>query len=233
MLKVDRLDVYYKETKALHNVSIDVNQGELVTLIGANGAGKTTLLMSISGLLKPALGTIEFQGQRIDLLRTHEIVCLGISQVPQGVQLFPAMTVWENLILGSYRNKGKNRKEIINRIYFYFEILNKRKNQKAGTLSGGERQMLGIARGLMANPKLLILDEPSVGLAPLMVQHLVDIIVKLNEGGLTILLAEQNAYLALDIANRCYVLETGSIALSGSKSDLLKSELVKSAYLGM
>lgn len=234
MLKVDDIDVYYKRVKALNQVSLDVNEGEFITLLGANGAGKTTLLLTLSGIIRPAVGSVEFLGKRIDRIPAHEIVRLGIAHVPQGRQLFPDMTVIENLDVGArlLRDRDVKTKEL-HRIYDYFEVLAKRKDQKASTLSGGEQQMLAIARGLMLRPKLLLLDEPSLGLAPFMVENLAQIIVKLHKEGLTILLVEQNARLALGLADRGYVLENGSVVASGNASDLLRSDLVKKAYFGL
>ena len=236
MLRVKALDVHYGAIQALTGVSIDVHEGELVTLIGANGAGKTTLLMTLSGILKPTSGTIEFLGTRIDRLSSYARISLGIVQVPQGRLLFPEMTTLENLELGAYRAtdaKSKSLKQKLEEIYGYFEVLKERRNQKAGTLSGGEQQMLAIGRALMANPKLLLMDEPSSGLAPLVVEELASIITNLHQKGLTILLVEQNASLALKLADRGYVLETGSIVISGKTSDLAQNELVRKAYLGM
>lgn len=234
MLKVADIDVYYKRVKALNQVSLDVNEGEFITLLGANGAGKTTLLLTLSGIIRPAVGSVEFLGKRIDSIPAHEIVRLGIAHVPQGRQLFPDMTVMENLDVGGrlLRDRDAKTKEL-HRIYDYFEVLAKRKDQKANTLSGGEQQMLTIARGLMLKPKLLMLDEPSLGLAPFMVEKLAQIIVRLHKEGLTILLVEQNARVALGLADRGYVLETGSVVASGNASDLLRSDLVKKAYFGL
>ncbi len=236
MLKVRSLNVHYGAIQALKGVSINVSHGELVTLIGANGAGKTTLMMTLSGILKPTSGTIEFLGERLDQLSSYHIIDLGLVQVPQGRQLFPEMTTLENLELGAYRakNVGNQRMEDkLEKVYGYFEILRERKNQKAGTLSGGEQQMLAIGRALMASPKLLLMDEPSSGVAPLIVEHLANIIIDLYKSGLSILLVEQNAYLALELASRGYVLENGSLVMTGQATELLQSERVKKAYLGM
>lgn len=233
MLKVDALDVYYGKNQALREVSLSIEQGELVTLIGANGAGKSTLLMALSGVIKPSKGTIEFLGERIDNLPSQEIVSCGLCQVPQNAQLFSGMKVRENLELGALRIKNVDRKEMLQKVYSYFKVLRDRSEQRAGALSGGERQMLAIGRGLMSNPKLLLLDEPSVGLSPLMVEYLADILVKLRKEGLTMLLVEQNVHLALDIADRGYVLQTGSVVTSGKSSDLLDSKIVRKAYLGI
>jgi len=234
MLRASDIHVSYGGVQALRGVSLHVNEGELVTLIGANGAGKTTLLMTISGLLKLTSGAVEFLGKKIDRLRPHRIVELGIAHVPQERRLFPEMTVLENLELGAYRSaNAKEVKQKLQEIYRYFAVLGERGNQKAGTLSGGEQQMLAIARGLMLSPKLLLLDEPSMGLAPVIVEELGKIIHKLHEDGVTILLVEQNVHLALEIADRGYVLETGRVTASGNASSLSRSELVKKAYLGM
>lgn len=236
MLRVKNLDVYYGAIQALTGASIDVNEGELVTLIGANGAGKTTLLMTLSGIIKPTSGTIEFLGTRIDKLSSYALISLGIIQVPQGRLLFPEMTTLENLEMGAYGAKDaktKSMKQKLEEVYGYFEVLKERRNQNAGTLSGGEQQMLAIGRALMASPKLLLLDEPSSGLAPLVVEELSGIISDLHEKGLTILLVEQNASLALRLADRGYVLETGRIVTSGKASELAQNELVKKAYLGI
>ena len=236
MLKVRSLNVHYGAIQALKGVSINVSQGELVTLIGANGAGKTTLMMTLSGILKPTSGTIEFLGERLDQLSSYHIIDLGLVQVPQGRQLFPEMTTLENLELGAYRakNVGNQRTEDkLEKVYGYFEILRERKNQKAGTLSGGEQQMLAIGRALMASPKLLLMDEPSSGVAPLIVEHLANIIIDLYKSGLSILLVEQNAYLALELASRGYVLENGRLVMTGQAAELLQSERVMKAYLGM
>jgi len=236
MLKVRSLNVHYGAIQALKGVSINVSQGELVTLIGANGAGKTTLMMTLSGILKPTSGTIEFLDERLDQLSSYHIIDLGLVQVPQGRQLFPEMTTLENLEMGAYRakNVGNQRTEDkLEKIYGYFEILRERKNQKAGTLSGGEQQMLAIGRALMASPKLLLMDEPSSGVAPLIVEHLANIIIDLYKSGLSILLVEQNAHLALDLASRGYVLENGRLVMTGQATELLQSERVKKAYLGM
>lgn len=233
MLKVDALDVCYGKQRVLSKVSLRVEEGELVTLIGANGAGKSTLLMTISGVLKPASGVIEFLGERIDKLPPHEIVSRGLCQIPQNAQIFPGMKVIENLELGAYRVQDVDRKELLQRVYDRFKVLKSRREQRAGTLSGGERQMLAIGRGLMSNPKLLLLDEPSVGLSPIMVEELGDILVKLHKEGLAILLVEQNVHLALDIADTAYLLRVGEVAASGKATDLLNNEAVKRAYLGV
>jgi branched-chain amino acid transport system ATP-binding protein len=235
MLSVNHLDVFYRNVQALRDISIQVEKGEIVTLIGANGAGKTTLLMTLSGIHRPKAGSIKFLDFRIDGLKPHQIVKLGLAQVSQGRNLFPDLTVLENLEMGTYAlAKGEPVEKRIDQIYGYFEVLHKRRNQRAALLSGGEQQMLAFARALMSNPKMLLLDEPSEGLAPKIVQQLLDIIQKLREENrLTILLVEQNAVLALELAERGYVLETGSIVGDGTTAELLDSEIVKKAYLGI
>lgn len=233
MLKVESIDVLYKRVKVLNQVSLNVGEGEFITLLGANGAGKTTLLLTLSGIISPSAGTVEFQGERIDGKATHEIVRLGIVQVPEGRQLFSEMKVKENLEIGGRLLKdGDERLRELKRVYEYFGVLEKRKDQKASTLSGGEQQMLAIARGLMLKPRLLLLDEPSLGLAPLVVENLAEIMVKLHGEGLTILLVEQNARLALGLADRGYVLENGNVVAGGTAEDLMESGLLKKAYLG-
>ena len=210
MLEVNALEVAYGRAQVLFGVSISVGQGELVTVIGANGAGKTTLLLTVSGILQPQGGQITFGGRRIDNLRPHEIVGMGLGHVPQGKELFPAMTVLENLELGAHLVKGQDEfGERLSRAFDFFPRLQERARQRAGTLSGGEQQMLAIARALMGNPSLLLLDEPSAGLAPIIVDHLAEIILDLNQQGLTVLLVEQNAFLALEIAKKAYVMESG------------------------
>ncbi|PKP61748.1 ABC transporter ATP-binding protein [Candidatus Atribacteria bacterium HGW-Atribacteria-1] len=234
MLKMDNVQVYYGNIQALQNVSLEVAQGEIVTLIGANGAGKTTTLKAISGLLHSKSGKIEFLGKRIDNLTTAEIVKLGISQCPEGRGIWSDMTVLENLEMGAYVRKDKKGiKKDFEQVYAYFPVLEERKNQLAGSLSGGEQQMLAMGRALMSRPRLFLLDEPSLGLAPILVKEVADIIKKIHREGTTVLLVEQNAFLALNISNRAYVLETGKIALEGKAKDLLQDERVKKAYLGM
>lgn len=233
MLQVKEIDVYYGAIQALKGVSIEVEQGSIVTLIGANGAGKTSTLKSISGLLKPKQGSIQFQNREISRLAPEKIVELGISQVPEGRRVFPGLTVLENLEMGAYLRRDK--KEIQNdlgEIFDRFPRLQERRKQLAGTLSGGEQQMLAIGRALMARPKLMLMDEPSMGLAPLLVKEIFEIIKDINEKGTTILLIEQNANMALSIADRAYVIETGEIVLQGSADELLRSQEVKKAYLG-
>jgi branched-chain amino acid transport system ATP-binding protein len=235
MLRVNRLNVFYGNVQALWDITVEVKEREIVTLIGANGAGKTTFMMTLSGIIKPKSGTIDFFGSRIEGLKPHHILGLGIAQVPQGRHLFPEMTVRENLELGAYRfRKNGTVRERLEQAYSFFDILEKRQNEKAGSLSGGQQQMLAFARALMAESKLLLLDEPSAGLAPIMVKELARIIRKLRtKKGLTTLIVEQNAILALDLADRGYVLESGSVVASGRASDLASSELVKKAYLGI
>lgn len=233
MLKIDNIDVYYGAIHALKGISLEVNEGEIVTLIGANGAGKSTTLRTISGLLKPKAGSITFLGQNIVGVRAHEIVKKGISQVPEGRRVFAEMTVMENLDLGAFVRKDKaGIQQDLKHVFELFPRLEERKNQSAGTLSGGEQQMLAMGRALMSRPKLLLLDEPSMGLAPLLIKEIFNIIVDINKSGTTVLLVEQNANMALSIANRAYVLETGRITLSGKAQDLAASEDVRKAYLG-
>lgn len=233
MLKIDNIDVYYGAIHALKGISLEVNEGEIVTLIGANGAGKSTTLRTISGLLKPKVGSITFLGQSIVGVRAHEIVKKGISQVPEGRRVFAEMTVMENLDLGAFVRKDKaGIQQDLKHVFELFPRLEERKNQSAGTLSGGEQQMLAMGRALMSRPKLLLLDEPSMGLAPLLIKEIFNIIVDINKSGTTVLLVEQNANMALSIANRAYVLETGRITLSGKAQDLAASEDVRKAYLG-
>lgn len=234
MLEISRLNVAYGRVQVLFDVSISVPQGELVTVIGANGAGKTTLLLTVSGVLRPQSGEISFEGERIDSLRPHEIVGKGLGHVPQGKELFPAMTVLENLEMGAHMVKGEDEyRRRLERAFEFFPRLSERARQRAGTLSGGEQQMLAIARALMAEPRLLLLDEPSAGLAPIIVDHLAEIILDLNRHGLTVLLVEQNAFLALEIARSAYVMESGLVVESGETKAVLESDLVRRAYLGI
>lgn len=233
MLKIEDINVYYGNIQALKGVSMDIYEGEIVTLIGANGAGKSTLLKTISGLLKPKQGKILFEEKSINGKAAQTIVKLGISHVPEGRRVFANMSVEENLQLGAFLRKDKlGIKQDIEKVYHLFPRLFERKKQLSGTLSGGEQQMLAMGRALMANPKLLLLDEPSMGLAPLLVKQIFYIIEEINKAGTTILLVEQNANLALSIADRAYVVETGRIVLSGSANELIASEEIKMAYLG-
>ena len=233
MLKIQQLRVSYGGIQALRGIDLEVPDGKIVTLIGANGAGKSTTLRTISGLLKPKTGSITFLGQDIAGVRAHEIVKKGISQVPEGRRVFAEMTVMENLDLGAFVRKDKaGIQQDLKHVFELFPRLEERKNQSAGTLSGGEQQMLAMGRALMSRPKLLLLDEPSMGLAPLLIKEIFNIIVDINKSGTTVLLVEQNANMALSIANRAYVLETGRITLSGSAKELAASEDVRKAYLG-
>lgn len=233
MLEIKDLDVHYGVIQALKGISFTVNEGEIVTLIGANGAGKTTTLRTISGLNKATNGTIKFNGEDITKLPAPKRVARGISQSPEGRRIFPAMSVLENLELGAFLRKDKeNIKKDIESVYERFPILGDRKKQTAGTLSGGEQQMLAIGRALMSKPKILLLDEPSMGLAPLLVKEIFNIIKEINKAGTTVLLVEQNASMALSIADRAYVIETGTIGISGTGEELSKSDEIIKAYLG-
>ena len=233
MLRIADLNVYYGAIHALKGISLEVHQGEIVTLIGANGAGKSTPLRTISGLIAPKSGAVDFEGQGIAGLGAHDIVRRGISQVPEGRRIFADMTVLENLELGAFiRNDKDGIASDMEMVFTRFPRLKERISQQAGTLSGGEQQMLAMGRALMSRPRLLLLDEPSMGLAPLLIKEIFSIIVDINKAGTTILLVEQNANMALSIANRAYVLETGRITLSGGAKDLAASEEVRKAYLG-
>lgn len=233
VLSVKDITVYYQKVAAIRDVSFGVEEGKIVTLIGANGAGKSTTLKTISGLKCPSSGEILFHGQRIERLPPQDIVRLGIGQVPEGRKLFLEMSVLENLQMGAYLQKDKREtQKALNRVYGYFSVLESRQKQRAGSLSGGEQQMLAIGRALMSKPKLLLFDEPSVGLSPIMSQQIGLIISTINQEGVSILLVEQNAKLALRLAHKGYVLETGSIVLEGETEELLQNETVKSAYLG-
>ena len=234
MLELKNLNVLRGNIQVLWDVSITVKKGEIVSLIGANGAGKTTLLSTIAGLLKPASGTIIFKGERIDGLPPYKIVNMGISFVPEDRKLFAHMTVRENLLLGAYGSRGRASKEdMLDRVYQLFPILKERENQLAVTLSGGEQRMLAIARGLMSSPELLILDEPSQGLAPKIIIEIFEAIKKLRERGLSVLVAEQNVYYALKTSDKAYVMETGKITLQGEGEKLLKNKYIKEAFLGL
>ena len=233
MLDVKNIDVYYGDAQALWDVSFSVKQGEIVTLVGSNGAGKSTTLKAISGLVPPSSGEIRLEGNRIDRAPAHSIVEMGIAQIPEGRRLWPGLSVQENLELGAYIPAARAvRGETMEWVFQLFPLLRKRRSQIAGTLSGGEQQMLAIGRGLLSRPKLLILDEPSLGLAPLLVDEVFETIQKINSEGMTILLVEQNVNVALAISNRGYVLETGRIVISGSGKELLADDHVKTAYLG-
>jgi branched-chain amino acid transport system ATP-binding protein len=233
VLKVKDLNVYYGKIHAIKGVSFEVNKGEIVTLIGANGAGKTTILQTISGILKPTEGVIAFNGENLNKVPAHHIPVLGIAHVPEGRRIFADMTVYENLQMGAYIRKDKEQiQEDMEKIFLNFPRLKERIKQIAGTLSGGEQQMLAMGRALMTRPKLILLDEPSMGLAPLLVDEIFNMIQTINDEGTTVLLVEQNANKALHIANRAYVLETGNIKLSGNARDLLVNPEVQEAYLG-
>ena len=233
MLKVQEIETYYGNIKALKGISLDVAMGEIVALIGSNGAGKTTLLNTISGILKARQGKILLEDKDITNLPPYRIVEKGISQVPEGRQVFGKFTVIENLKAGGYRlRKTRRYKEDVEKIFSYFPILRERANQLAGTLSGGEQQMLAMARGLMSSPQIMLLDEPSLGLAPLIVQEIFKIMEELNQRGITFLLVEQNAYMALEISNRAYILQVGEIALQGESKILMDNEEVKKKYMG-
>lgn len=231
MLKVEDINVYYGNIHAIKGVSFEVNEGEIVALIGANGAGKSTVLKTVSGLLHPRNGKIEFLGENIVHKDAYKLVSKGLAQVPEGRRIFLQLSVMENLEMGAYTQRSVSKSDL-NKIFERFPRLYERKNQIAGTLSGGEQQMLAMGRALMARPKLLMLDEPSMGLSPILVQQIFDIIAELHKAGTTILLVEQNAEMALQIANRAYVLESGKIAISGTGKELAASDAIKKAYLG-
>ncbi|MDQ1684844.1 MAG: branched-chain amino acid transport system ATP-binding protein [Frankiaceae bacterium] len=231
LLRVDGLRVSYGAIEALRNISFEVDEGEIVTLLGANGAGKTTTLRTISGLLRPKGGTIEFDGRQVGGIAPHDIVAAGIGHVPEGRRIFPRMSVYENLQMGAYRRRGDISADV-ERVYDLFPVLRERHQQEGGTLSGGEQQMLAIGRALMSRPRLLLLDEPSMGLAPLIVLKIFEIIREINEAGTTVLLVEQNAAQALRLATRGYVLETGEVVMTDTASALLTNDRVRAAYLG-
>ena len=233
MLKVENLSVHYGMIQAVRDVSFEVNEGEVVSLIGANGAGKTTILRTLSGLVRPSSGKIEFLGQVIQKMPVQKIVAGGLSQVPEGRHVFPGLTVMENLEMGAFLKKNREENQAnLKKVFSRFPRLEERKNQDAATLSGGEQQMLAMGRALMSTPKLLLLDEPSMGLAPIFIQEIFDIIQDIQKQGTTVLLIEQNANKALAISDRGYVLETGKIVLSGTGKELASSEEVRKAYLG-
>ncbi len=234
MLKVSEIDVYYGDMPALRDVSIDVNEGEIVAVIGSNGAGKSTLLKTISGMLRPRRGVISLNGREISQAPSSRIVEQGISHVPEGRQIFPTMTVLENLELGAqFPRTKKAQHETMQQVFGYFPRLKERLSQKAGTLSGGEQQMLAMGRGLMSLPALMMLDEPSLGLAPVLVSTIFEIIEKINRQGTAILLIEQNVFHSLNISNRGYVLENGQVALSGAGPELLENPHIRKTYLGL
>ncbi len=232
LLKVSNLNVYYGAIHAVKGVSFEVGEGEIVTLIGANGAGKSTALNTVAGLLRARSGVIELEGKSVAKVPTHKMVSRGVALCLEGRRIFQEMTVLENLEMGAYTRTAKETGEMLERMYETFPRLRERRSQAAGTLSGGEQQMVAMARALMSKPKLLMLDEPSMGLAPLLVQEIFDIIARLHDQGTTILLVEQNASMALSIAQRAYVLETGRVAMSGDANDLLHDPRVRRAYLG-
>jgi len=233
MLEINKLSVKYDNIRVLHYISIQIRKGEMVALIGANGAGKTTVLRTISGLLKAESGEILFEGRDIMKMSSHNIVASGIVHVPEGRQIFTKMTIEENLKLGAYLQKDKSvMKRNFEKVFSLFPILKQRLHQQAGTLSGGEQQMLAIGRALLGNPKLLLLDEPSMGLSPIMTQQVFSVLESLKKEGITMLLVEQNAYEALEISDRAYILETGNITLEGRSRDLIQDPNVKKAYLG-
>lgn len=233
MLKVSDLKVYYGVIQAIKGISFEVNQGEVIALIGANGAGKTTILHTVTGLLRPKSGKIEFEGTDITKMPGHKIVTLGMAHVPEGRRVFADLSVYENLILGAYTRKDKEEiNKTLEMVYTRFPRLMERKTQLAGTLSGGEQQMLAMGRALMSHPKIILMDEPSMGLSPIFVNEIFDIIKQVSAGGTTVLLVEQNAKKALEIANRAYVLETGNIVKSASAKDLMNDDSIKKAYLG-
>ena len=232
ILKVDNINVYYGAIHAIKGISFEVNEGEIVTLIGANGAGKSTTLQTVSGLLRSRTGSIEFNGENISHVPAHKLVYKGLAQVPEGRRIFLQMSVEENLEMGAFTQKNAGIDADLESVYEQFPRLRERKKQIAGTLSGGEQQMLAMGRALMSHPKLLMLDEPSMGLAPILVEQVFDIIRQLHKNGTTILLVEQNAQMALSVADRAYVLETGKITLSGTGKELAESDEVRKAYLG-
>jgi len=234
LLELRNVTVHYEKAEAIRDISLDVPERTIVSLIGANGAGKSTVLRAISGIKRPTIGEIWFQGKKIDGLPPTEIVRMGIGHVPEGRMLFPEMTVLENLYMGAYLQKEeKEIKRSLEEVFTLFPILKSRQKQMAGSLSGGEQQMLALGRGLTAKPRILLLDEPSLGLAPLIVEEIMQLLVRINQQGLTILLVEQNAYEALKLAHQAYVLETGNIVMAGEARKLLNDEYVKKAFLGI
>jgi branched-chain amino acid transport system ATP-binding protein len=234
MLEIKNLDVFYGDAQALWDVSLLAKEGEIVTLLGANGAGKSTTLRTISGLLKPQKGSISLSGVRLDRIEPYQIILHGLSHVPEGRRLFPNMTVWENLSVGGYIPPAwNNRSAAMEEMMEIFPVLKERKNQLAGTLSGGEQQMCAIARAMISRPRVLLLDEPSLGLAPVIVERIFEVIQRINQKGVTILLVEQNAHIALQVAHRGYVIETGHVVMEGEASRLNQDEYIKQAYLGL
>jgi branched-chain amino acid transport system ATP-binding protein len=234
MLKIDKLNFSYEDLKVLWDIDLEVHAGEIVSVVGSNGAGKSTTLKNVSRLVRPSSGSISFQGEELTKLESHQVVELGVVQVPEGRKIFPEMTVRENLRMGSFIKSAKaTRESNMERVFDLFPRLKEREKQLGGTMSGGEQQMLAIGRGLMTNPKLLLLDEPSLGLSPLLVSNIFEIIKEINRQGVTILLVEQNVYQSLRIAHRAYVLETGRVVLTGKGEDLLNDPHVRKAFLGM
>lgn len=233
MLEIKDLQVYYGMIQAIKGVSFEVNQGEVIALIGANGAGKTTILHTITGLLAPKAGSVYFEGKDITKIPAHKIVSMGMAHVPEGRRVFAELTVLQNLKMGAYTRKDKEEiEQTLRNVYDRFPRLEERKNQMAGTLSGGEQQMLAMGRALMSHPKIILMDEPSMGLSPIFVNEIFSIIEQVSKSGTTVLLVEQNAKKALSIADRAYVLETGKIVLDGNANDLLNDDSIKKAYLG-
>lgn len=233
MLEVKDIEVYYGMIQALKGISFEVNEGEVIALIGANGAGKTTTLHTITGLLAPKKGSVVFEGQDITKVPAHKIVSLGMAHVPEGRRVFAELSVYQNLKMGAYTRKDKDEiAKTLEMVYERFPRLEERKNQLAGTLSGGEQQMLAMGRALMSHPKIIVMDEPSMGLSPILVNEIFDIIKEVSAGGTTVLLVEQNAKKALSIADRAYVLETGKIVLEGNAKELMNDDSIKKAYLG-
>ena len=234
MLEVKGIDVFYGDAQALWDVSLTVKDGEIVTILGANGAGKSTTLRTISGLLRPKKGSVTLSGVRLDRIEPHQIILHGLSHVPEGRRLFPSMTVWENLSVGAYIPPAwKGRSAAMEEMMEIFPILKERRDQLAGTLSGGEQQMCAIARAMVSRPKFLLLDEPSLGLAPVIVEKIFEVAQQINRKGVTILLVEQNAHIALQIAHRGYVIETGRVVMEGEASRLIQDDYIKQAYLGL
>lgn len=234
LVEINEINVSYGDVQVLHEVALEVREGEIVTIVGANGAGKSTLLKTIAGILRSTRGEIQFLGERIDHLYPHQIVEKGLVRIPEGRKIFPSLSVLENLELGSYLPKAKaKRSESLGKVFFLFPVLKERSQQLAGTLSGGEQQMLAIGRGLMSLPRLLMLDEPSLGLAPLLVREIFRTVREINQQGTTILLVEQNVFNALEMAHEGYVLENGRIVLRGKSRDLLANEHIKESYLGV